>query len=173
MSLTTIETQCAAAAAAAQELTAALAEVQADMDRVLRKELPRLRKLRGAYDAATAKLHRELDRHAEDFVSPRTRIYHGIKVGLRSLPPIVVFEADDEAALIARIDAALPALAQMLAPPKRKPNLRAIEALPDADLAAIGATRKPQPDKLVLDLTAGDPLKAWNALVGERAAEAL
>nr|MCU0757161.1 hypothetical protein [Xanthomonadales bacterium] len=97
MSLTTIETQCAAAAAAAQELTAAMAEVQADMDRVLRKELPRLRKLRGAYDAAVAKLHRELDRHAEDFQSPRTRMFHGIKVGLRSLPPIVVFEADDEA----------------------------------------------------------------------------
>lgn len=173
MSLTTIETQCAAAAAAAQELTAALAEVQADMDRVLRRELPRLRKLRGAYDAATAKLHRELDRHAEDFQSPRTRMFHGIKVGLRSLPPLVVFEAGDEAALIARIDAALPALAPMLAPAKRKPNLRAIEALPDADLAAIGASRKPQPDKLVLDVTIGDPLKTWNALVGERAAEGL
>ena len=63
--------------------------------------------------------------------------------------------------------------APMLAPAKRKPNLRAIEALPDADLAAIGASRKPQPDKLVLDVTIGDPLKTWNALVGERAAEGL
>lgn len=172
MSLTTIETQCAAAAAAAQELTAALAEVQADMDRVLRTELPRLRKLRAAYDAATAKLSREVDRHADDFQTPRTRIYHGIQVGLRSLPPIVTFEAADEAALIARIDAALPQLATMLAPPKRTPNLRAIEALPDADLTAIGGTRKKQQDKQVLTLKAGDPLKAWNAVVGDRAGDA-
>jgi uncharacterized coiled-coil protein SlyX len=173
MSLTTIETQCAAAAAAAQELTAALAEVQADIDRVRREAMPRLRKLRGAFDAVTAKLHREIDRHAADFHSPRTRLYHGVKVGLRSQPATVVFESEDEAALIARIDAALPQLATMLAPPKRTPNLRAIELLPDADLTAIGGSRKPQPDKLVLAFTTGDPLKTWNALVGERAAEAL
>lgn len=165
--LADIEAACKRATEAAEDLSGAITDLRAAIEPSIARALPRIRELLIQHRARRKAVADLVERHRALFDKPRTRIYHGVKVGLQALPEQLMLE-DKDAALIARIDRELPDAAALLAPTSREVSLAAVKLLPDADLARIGGVRVAGETRVVVKLPL-DPEDAVRALLGPRA----
>lgn len=165
--LSKIEDACKHAAAAAENLSGGLSDLRAAIEPIISRALPRLRELLIAHRAARKSVADLVEANRDLFKKPRTRLFHGVKVGLQSLPPQLMLE-DKGDALIARIDRELPDLATMLAPCERTVSTAALKLLQPEQLAQIGGVQVSGTDRVVVTLPL-DPEPAVHALLGARA----
>lgn len=165
--LSKIEDACKRAAVAAEDLSGALSDLRAAIEPSISRALPRIRDLLIAHRAARKSVADLVEANRQHFAKPRTRIYHGIKVGLQSLPPQLMLE-DKGDALIARIDRELPDLAPMLAPSERTVSTAALKLLQPEQLAQIGGVQVSGTERVLVTLPL-DPEPAVHALLGARA----
>ena len=165
--LSKIEDACKRAATAAEDLSGALSDLRAAIEPSISRALPRIRDLLIAHRAARKSVADLVEANRDLFKKPRTRLFHGVKVGMQSLPPQLMLE-DKGDALIARIDRELPDLAQLLAPSERTVATAALKLLPAEQLAQIGGVQVSGTDRVVVTLPL-DPEPAVHALLGPRA----
>jgi hypothetical protein len=165
--LAEIEAACKRATEAAEDLSGAITDLRAAIEPSIARAMPRIRELLIQHRANRKAVEDLVSSHRALFAKPRTRIYHGVKVGLQALPEQLMLEDKDDA-LIARIDRELPDAAALLAPTSREVSIAAVKLLPDADLARIGGVRVDGETKVVVKLPL-DPEDAVRALLGPRA----
>lgn len=163
-----IEAACKRATEAAEALSGAITDLRAAIEPSIARALPGIRDALVQFRASRKAVADLVQQHRDLFERPRTRIYHGVKVGLQALPGQLMLE-DQGDALIARIDRELPAAAAILAPARsREVSLAALKLLPDADLARIGGVKVSGETKVIVNLPL-DPEEAVRALLGPRA----
>jgi hypothetical protein len=165
--LADIEAACKRAAEAAEDLSGAITDLRAAIEPSIARALPRIRAALVQHRASRKAVADLVEQHRDLFDRPRTRIYHGVKVGLQGLPPKLMLE-DTGIALINRIDRELPESASMLAPARREVSLAAVKLLDDFQLARIGGVRVEGETRVVVTLPL-DPEDAVRALLGPRA----
>lgn len=126
-----------------------------------------LRSLRGLADkalAARSDLSGAIDGARELFEKPRTRVLHGIKVGLAKNKGR--FECDDEAKTIALIRKHMnPGSAALLVNVTEKLNKAALNELDAAELKKIGVRVAGAGDELVIKPADGEIEKLVDALL--------
>lgn len=165
--LADIEAACKRATETAEDLSGAITDLRAAIEPSIARALPRIRELLIQHRASRKAVADLVEQHRALFDKPRTRIYHGVKVGLQGLPPKLMLE-DQDAALIARIDRELPDSAALLAPLRREVSIAAVKLLDAEQLARIGGVRVEGETKVVVSLPL-DPEEAVRALLGPRA----
>lgn len=165
--LSQIEDACKRATDAAADLSGALTDLRAAIEPSITRALPRIRAALVQFRASRKAVADLVEQHRDQFAKPRTRIYHGVKVGLQGLPPKLMLE-DQDTALIARIDRELPDSAALLAPLRREVSIAAVKLLDAEQLARIGGVRVEGETKVVVSLPI-DPEDAVRALLGPRA----
>jgi phage host-nuclease inhibitor protein Gam len=143
-----IETATHHYAAKRDELRAIAGRCKAEIDAIRERYRAEIRA--AASDAAAARddLALLIDRHRDLFKSPRTRLFSGIKVGLRKTPGRVEFA--DTKRVLELIRRKLPELADRLIRVKEEPNREAIKELEPRQLAAIGASLVATGDEIVI-----------------------
>lgn len=165
--LSKIEAACKRATEAAEALSGAITDLRAAIEPSIARALPGIRDALVQFRASRKAVADLVQEHRDLFEKPRTRIYHGVKVGLQALPGQLMLENQGDA-LIARIDRALPDAAKLLAPTSREVSITALKLLSDADLARIGGVKVSGETKVVVTLPL-DPEPAVHALLGPRA----
>lgn len=120
-----------------------------------------------ASDAATAftGLRDLIDQHRGLFNKPRSRLFSGIKVGLKKRPGRIEF--DDAARVIELIRRKLPDKADALVRIKEEVARDALKLLQPAELAAIGAQLVDTGDEIVIDHPADEIDRLIEALSAE------
>ena len=122
-----------------------------------------------ASDAAAAHdgLALMIDQHRALFDKPRTRLFSGIKVGLRKTPGRIEFA--DSKRVLELIRKKLPDLTGSLIRVKEEPNRDAIKELEPRQLAAIGASLIATGDEIVIDHASDEVDALIDALTAEEA----
>ena len=120
-----------------------------------------------ASDAATAftGLRDLIDEHRALFGKPRSRLFSGIRVGLKKRPGRIEF--DDAARVIKLIRRELPHKADVLVRTKEEVARDALRMLSSAELAAIGAQLVDTGDEIVIDHPADEIDRLIEALSAE------
>ena len=136
--------RCAAAEAAVGKL---VDEIEAQRAEALRAGANELRRLLKAAQGARRELALDVEAHPSAFAAPRTATAHGVRFGFRRRAS----RAAPSAATIDLIKSALPEQRALLVRVKESVNLGALNALSDADLASVGATRTPARDAVVVE----------------------
>ena len=165
--LSQIEDACKRATDAAEDLSGALTDLRAAIEPSITRALPRIRAALVQFRASRKAVADLVEQHRDQFAKPRTRIYHGVKVGLQSLPPQLLLE-DKGDALIQRIDRELPGLAELLAPAAREVSMAAVRLLEPEQLERIGGVKVTGTDRVIVSLPL-DPEAAVQSLLGPRA----
>lgn len=160
-----IETTTNHYAAKRDELRAIASRCKAEMDVIRERYRTEIRAAASDAAAAHDELKRLIDEHRSLFAKPRTRLFSGIKVGLRKAPGRVKFA--DVARTIALIKAKLPDLVNVLLRSKEEPVLEAVKALEPKQLAAIGASLVATGDEIVIDHASDDVDALIDALTAE------
>lgn len=147
--LRNIETATHHYASKRDELRAIASQAKAEMDLIRERYRTQIRA--AAADAAVAfdGLSRLIDEHRSVFKKPRTRLFSGIKVGLRKTPGRVKFA--DVKRTLELIKKKLPELVERLIRSKEEPVMDAVKELEPKQLAAIGATLIDTGDEIVID----------------------
>lgn len=101
------------------------------------------------------------------FDKPRTRLFSGIKVGLRKTPGRIEFA--DAKRVLELIRKKLPELVERLIRTKEEPNREQIKELEPKQLAAIGASLIATGDEVVVDHASDEIDKLIDALTAEGA----
>lgn len=147
--LETIEQRAARYAARRAELLDLLRRVEQRQRRVIDNHLGRIRDLLGKVAAAEDDLRRLIQAHPELFERPRTRILHGIKVGLQKGKGKV--EIPDEAKTLRYIREKLPEeQAELMIRVTEKVERRALMDLTAADLKRLGVRLIESGDQVVI-----------------------
>lgn len=163
---------------AAQEYSQAhdgLAEIMTAIDdavtRIKRERMPTLRK---AVEKAAAKktaLRGLIDESRDQFKSPRTRILHGVKLGLQKGKGKLDWE-DDEL-VVKLIKKHFPEETwEMLIKKTEKPRKDGLNGLDVKDLRKIGVTAEDTGDQIVVKPTDSEIDKMVDALLGDEDPEA-
>lgn len=120
-----------------------------------------------ASDAATAfeSLSDLIDQHRYLFKKPRSRLFSGVRVGLKKRPGRIDFQDADR--VIELIRSKLPEKADALIRKKEEVARDALKLLPPAELAAIGAQLVDTGDEIVIDHPADEIDRLIEALSAE------
>lgn len=138
--------------------------VNQELTAVKRRYLKALRALSDKALSARADLSAGIDASRDLFVKPRTRVLHGVKIGLAKNKGW--FETDDEARTIKLIRKHMnPDTAALLVKVTEKLNKAALDELDAADLKRIGVRLQGGGDELVIRPADGDVDKLVNALL--------
>lgn len=112
-----------------------------------------------------------VDANRQLFTSPRTIVFHGIKVGLRKGAGGI--DWDDDAKVVARIEKLFPkSQAELLIKTTKKPIAKALEDLDVSDLKKLGCTIEDTTDQVVIKPVDGDVEKLVTALLKDAVEEA-
>lgn len=142
----------------------------ADETRALRRRrLPGIRSSANTAAAACQALVDLVDGARDLFARPRTRIFHGIKVGLAKGRGKVTWE--DAKAVIARIRKHLPDQADLLIKVTETLRKKALSDLPVADVKRLGVTVDDAGDEVVVKATDTEIDKMVDALLGVASAD--
>lgn len=147
--LAEIETSTRQFADAHRRLLAALTQIDDALRQVKDRYDSPLRQLlseEGLEQAALADLIRGAP---ELFVSPRTYLFHGVKVGLRKSAGAM--KCDKPAKVIDRIKALMPERAAELIRTKEEPDKEALAKLTAAELRKLGVSIEAAGDHVVID----------------------
>ncbi len=157
-----VEDNCRFYADARAELRAVMTAMQAEVREVGERFRDRMQAALDQAVNARALLESTVKREAALFGEPRTRQFHGVKVGFRKLPGKIVF--DDEARVIARVRDQLPELEPALIQVEESVRKNAVIGLDAKQLAAIGVSLVDAGDELVLKAADTDLDKLIKAL---------
>jgi hypothetical protein len=150
--------------AAAQEVLAGVLGTLREQIRALeRRHRPRLKNAVDLAGRARAKLAAAVESAPELFAQPRTRVFHGVKVGLqRGRGGLVMDDAD---AVVARIHAEFGEAAPAFLRVKEAPDLKMLANLTPEELDRLGCRWEEAADSVVIRPTDNDAEKAARALL--------
>ena len=137
------------------------------LDDARRAMLPQIRAAAESASAAKADLEREIEDAGPAFVRPRTRTYHGVKVGYQKGRPTVTYGEDAE--VIASIRQHHPDQFEQLVKVTANPVLAALAALPESMRKTLGIEVAPGQDTVVIRPADGGMDKAVDALLTDAA----
>lgn len=112
-----------------------------------------------------ARLKDEIEESARIFEKPRTRIFHGIKIGYQKAKGSI--EWDDIAAVIERIEKHYPDKATMLIRIIKQPDKKALSELSAAELKKLGVTIAEAGDEILIRPVDSDVDRIVAALLKE------
>jgi hypothetical protein len=137
VSLAQIETLTAAFAGDRKDLAAEVAQLNAEIEALKRKRMPRLKQLVARAADKYAALEAALAASPQLFEKPKTQTFAGIKVGFRKGTGGI--DWDDDAKVCALIEKHFPkAAAELLIKTTKKPIAKALADLDVADLKKLG-----------------------------------
>lgn len=140
-------------------------ELQAELERVKRAALPAIRAAVRRASQSREALRSAVEDGRELFDRPRTRIFAGVRVGLKKGKGKV--EWDDEASVIERIRQRLPAdQAELLIRQRESVHKPAVYDLTAADLKRLGIRITDDGDQIVVQPTDSEVDKLVDALLG-------
>ncbi len=146
-------------------LAETMAALEEDVTAAKKQHLPQVRRRAEATAEAKDALRTEIACASELFESPKSRVLHGVKVGMRKQLGILDF--DSEAAVVKRIEQNLPEDLDRLTRVRTNLNKTALAQLSGADLKRLGVTVLGDGEEIVIRLVAGDVEKIVNALLVE------
>ena len=166
MDLSTIEAKAERYAATRRELEDAVLDLDQEVSGLKRRRLPRIKRL----VEKAANQHNDLSAAIDDgralFKRPRSRLFHGIRAGLRKRRGKITWISAE--AVVARIKKHLPAQADTLIKTKETPRKEALEGLPAADLKRLGVTVTEAGDEIFINPTDSDVDKLVEALLEDK-----
>lgn len=133
------------------------------------KYLPGIKRDAARAAAVKAKLKARIEESPEQFIKPRTLLFHGVKVGFAKSKGTVSWS--DEDAVIRRIRERLPKdQVELLIRSKENVHKPAVYDLVAADLKRLGIEITDAGDQVVIKLTDSDIEKIVDALLKDEAA---
>lgn len=120
----------------------------AEVERAKERYLPGIQSCVARTADAEGALRGALELGPELFQKPRTRTFHGVKVGYQKAKDGL--EWDDASLVVARIERARPDDAELLVKVVKNPIKKALEQLADPELAALGVRRVPGEDEILI-----------------------
>lgn len=147
-----------------EQLSELIARLEADIAALKRERLGDIKAAVSRTAEAHEALHNEIDARREYFVRPRTRLMHGIRVGLKQKKATV--EIEDESVAIERIRKYLPAdQAELLIRVTESVHKPAVYDLEEDDLKRLGIGRKPASDVVYIKAQDSAVAKLVDALL--------
>lgn len=164
MTLNDIEALAERYANAANEAADLVNEAELELAGVRQAYLKSLRARAERVAETKAALLAAVQEAPELWAKPRTRVLHGVKVGMTKQPGALTW--DDDAKVVAKIKAHYVDEIGVLIKTTEKPVKDALAELPAADLKRLGITVVATGDKPVARLVAGDIEKLIKVLSG-------
>jgi len=150
--------------AAAQELLAGILHTLREQTRALeRKHLPKVKCAVELAGRARAELHAAVAGSPELFAQPRTRVFHGVKVGLQKGRGGVVFADAD--AVVSLIHEQFGEAAVAYLRVKESPDVKMLAELPAPELARLGCRWEDAEDAVVIKSADSEVDKVASALL--------
>lgn len=166
MTLEQIEQLTATYGAARAKLATLVGELQTEIEAAKRRRIGAIKRAVAATADAHSSLHAAIDESPDLFEKPRTRSFHGVKVGITKQRGQVVI--DDEEKTIERIRELLTKdQADLLIRTRESVHKPAVYDLVASDLKALGIKIEDDVDAVVIKPTDGEVDKLVNALLKE------
>jgi hypothetical protein len=143
--------------------------VEDELRAVKRRHLAALRKRTAEVADMKARLTAAIVQSPELFDKPRTRVLHGVKVGLQKGKGALIW--DDDARVCERIKKYYQDDLGVLIKTTEKPIKEGLERLPANELARLGVEQINAGDQVVVKSALGDIEKLVNALIGDEITE--
>jgi len=154
------------------ELKGVLAARQIQIEDADAKFLPRIRALARMLTGRIDELTTLVDENRAEFASPRTRVFHEIKVGLTKQRGSL--EIPNEEATIAKIRKSYsPEFAEALLNVTTTPNKKALESLSPAELKKLGVEIAGATDAVIVKPMNGEVDKLVDSILKKAVSEAL
>lgn len=150
-------------------LESRVTRLQGLMDAVQRRLLPGIKSAVSAVNEAKSNLHNHIEANRNLFENPRTRVFHGVKVGLKKGTGSVEFDSPEQ--VIKLIKAKLPDQVDALIEIEEKLLKKALSNLEASDLKKIGVTVEGTGDFILIKATDGQVDKWVKALLKENKEE--
>jgi hypothetical protein len=164
--LTEIERLTREYAEARSALAATATQCATEMAAIKTSYLAQLREQSAIVLVKHKELSSLISKSKKQFVSPRSAVFHGIKVGIQKLIGSLKF--DDEAKTVELIRKHLPSLFDTLVTTKYTLNKDAIGTLKADELKKIGGSVTDSSDRVVIKPVQGDIEKIVKALLTEK-----
>lgn len=165
MKLTEIEALTKRYADAAEALDAGKRELETEIAAVWRPRLSVLRRQAKALLKAKAELDAAIDGNRGLFAKPRSRVFHGVKVGLKKAKGKISWaDADKVCALIRK---QFPNKVDLLIRTSEAPVKEALNGISVADLKKIGCTVTEDGDRVLIKPAASDVDKLAESLLAD------
>lgn len=163
--LGTIEALTGTYAARLEALQAVMQEIDDEIQLAKRRRLSQLRRRAAEAADARAALARAIQAAPDLFLKPRTRVLHGIKVGLQKGKDALVWE--DDAKVCALIRKYYQDDLGVLIKTTEKPLKEGLERLPAAELQRLGVEQVRAGDQIVIKSALDEIEKIVNALLAD------
>lgn len=170
MSIERVEELTKKHAADRQLLAERVQSLQDELDAIKRRRIPGIKSAVSAAKDSQALLHAAIDGERALFVKPRTRVFHGIKVGLRKAKGKLSFESAEQVVKLIRKH--LAEQFDVLVETKETPVKSALLNLPATELKRIGCTVTDTHDEVVVTPADSDIDKLVQALLDDKQADA-
>lgn len=146
-------------------------KVRSEMRRVLAENAEELRKMADDVAKSERSIAALVDANRAAFKSPKTRMLHGVKVGLRTNQGSISFDCDEEV-MISRLRGMFDEdrIADFV-DVKETVKKTALRDLSDDEQKTLGVTLANNFDKVVVALDKGDPAKIAEALLAFQGVE--
>lgn len=163
MTLEQIETLCGALAGRRRLLYERLSALEADIAALKKKHMRELKRHVALTADAQSALVSAVEGATELFERPKTRIFHGIKVGFRKGPGALDWEDDED--LVRKIEKYFGDEAEAYLIVKKKPSAEALEDCDAATLKRLGVEVGDDQDVVVVKPVESDVEKLIKALL--------
>lgn len=162
-----IEARAKAFADARRELAAAMEELEDELRRARRRRLPRIKRLAALAAAEHDILAQAIDTNRALFVKPRSRLFHGIRVGLQKGKGKLVIASP--AAVVKAIRKHFPDRLEDLVKVTETPLKGPLQRLSAADLKRLGVEIEDAGDEVLIKPADSEIDKLVEALLEEPA----
>lgn len=154
-------------ASARQELSMRVGTLEADLLAIKRNRIASIRAAAAVAKDARAALEAAIEANKAEFEKPKTRTFHGIKVGFRKLVGTISWKDGDK--VVALIKKHFPDQSDVLIRQVETPVKDALANLPVSDLKKIGCSVQDDTDELVIKAEDSAVDKLVDALLKETA----
>ena len=146
-----------------EHLAGIVQDMQADMDKVKSKYDGALRDAIASTATAKLSLHTALTLTPELFKSPRTQIFHGVKVGFQKGKGVIAFDDADKVVALLRKNFGDNAIAYIST--VETPDKKMLQDMPVSELKKVGCELVGTGDKVVIKHIDGEVEKMVAALL--------
>lgn len=140
-----------------------LALLQAQIDEVKKKHLKELKRHVALTAECESALRAAIEAAPELFEKPKTKVFHGVKVGYRKGPGALDWEDDGD--LVRKIERYFGEEAEAYLIVKKKPSAEALDDLDAATLKRLGVQVGDDKDQVVVKAVESDVEKLMKALL--------
>lgn len=165
MDMQQIESLAGAFATARSELAAQLETLRDMQESAKRQRIRFIRTALGNFTAAHAALKESVETNPALFASPKTRMFHGIKVGLQKQRGKL--DIGDAEAVVKLIRKHFPDQFDALVKTTETPSRAALQNLPAVDLKRLGVRVTDDVDAVLIKAADGDLDKLIDALLND------